>query len=93
MRLFLKHLFRSILKKPLQPFVLVLTLTLSIAVSIFSFVTREALEEEIAQKQIMQYGNAQISITLNGTSQSRFMFEKDVEKVLGDRAKTAGTFE
>lgn len=93
MKLFFKHLARSIVKKPLQPIILVLTLTLAIAVSIFSFSMRAALDEEIVNGQAAKYGNAQISIGLSGDAASRFMFADDVEDLLGGTGDAAGTFE
>ncbi|MBE7080218.1 MAG: hypothetical protein E7371_03165 [Clostridiales bacterium] len=93
MKLFFKHLAKSIAKKPLQPIILVLTLTLAIAVSIFSFSMRAALDEEIVNGQAAKYGNAQISIGLSGDAASRFMFAEDVENLLGDDCTAVGTFE
>lgn len=93
MKLFFKHLARSILKKPLQPIILVFTLTLAIAVSIFSFAMRDALAEEVRLGQEAQYGNAQITIGLSGDSSSRFMFADDAETVLDGDGVAAGIFE
>ena len=93
MKLFFKHLARSILKKPLQPIILVFTLMLAIAVSIFSLAMRDALESETNLSQAAKYGNAQITIGLNGASSSRFMFAEDAEALLGADGVAAGIFE
>lgn len=93
MKLFFKHLLRSVIKKPLQPIILVFTMILAIAVSIFSFSIREGLNEEVALKQAAEYGNAHITVTLNSTSQSRFMFAEDVESILSGKGEAAGCFE
>ena len=93
MKLFFKHLARSIVKKPLQPIILVFTLTLAIAVSIFSLTMRSALDEEIQLGQAVKYGNSQITIGLSGDASSRFMFAKDAETLLDGEGVAVGTFE
>ncbi len=93
MKLFFKHLGRSIVKKPLQPVILIVTLMLAIIVSIFSFSLRDSMEEEIARGQELKYGASQITIGLNANADSRFMFADEAEKVLGGDGVAAGTFE
>ena len=93
MKLFFKHLARAIVKKPLQPIILVFTLTMAIAVTIFSLAMRKGLEEEVRLSQSARYGNAQITVGLNGTVDSRFMFAEDAETVLEGDAVAVGTFE
>lgn len=93
MRLFFKHLARSVVKKPLQPLILVITLTLAIIVSMFSLSISDALEEETKLGQVAKYGNAQITIGLNSKESSRFMFVEDVEDVLKEDGVAVGTFE
>ena len=43
MRLLFKHIIKSVGKKPLQPFIIVLTLALSMATSIFSFTVADTM--------------------------------------------------
>ena len=93
MKLFFKHLARAIVKKPLQPIILVFTLTMAIAVTIFSLAMRKGLEEEVRLSQSARYGNAQITVGLNGSLDSRFMFAEDAETVLDGDAVAAGIFE
>ena len=93
MRLFFKHFFRSILRRPLQPFILIFTLMLSVAVSVMALTIDDAFADETKAKQAAQYGTADITVTLNGTASSRFMFAQDAQKLLGDRAKVAGCYE
>lgn len=93
MKLFFKHLLRSIARRPLQPIVLVFTMMLSVAVSVMSFGLGRYSTEEIEMVQAATYGSADLSISLNSTSKSRFMFTKQAEEVLGDRAAVAGLYE
>ena len=93
MRLFLKHLTRSVRRRPLQPFMLIVTLTLAIASSIFFFSVGRALDDEANVMQAEKYGSADIAVTLTGDCASRFMFTADVEDILGDRADSVGCLE
>ena len=40
-----------------------------------------------------QYGKADIAVTLNGESRSRFMFTHEVNELLGEKARVAGCYE
>lgn len=93
MSLFLKHLIKSIKRKPLQPLVLILTITLSIFVIIASLSIKDSLLDEARLSMEAQYGKSDIVVSLNSTSKSRFMFTKDVEEILGNDAKALGTYE
>ena len=93
MKLFFKHLAKSIKRKPAQPFVLILTLAIAVGVCIMSFGLNDCFAEENKLSTFAEYGNSDITLTLNGTSKSRFMFTDEVRGVLGDGAVAAGVFE
>lgn len=93
MRLFFKHLLRSIVKRPLQPIVLVFTMMLSVAVSIMALGLGEYATKETQMLQLAQYGNSDVAVSLSSTSQSRFMFTDQLRDVLGDDSKVAGIYE
>ena len=93
MRLILKHLTRSIGKKPLQPMILILTLTLSIATTIFAFTIEDMIDDDVKASQALKYGNATLMVSVGNSSESRFLFADDVADVLGESAKVAGLYE
>ncbi len=93
MTLFFKHLLHSIKRKPLQPLVLILTLTLSIFVLVSSLSIKNSLTEEAQLSMEAQYGSADFMVALNSSSKARFMFTKDAKELLGDRARVVGTYE
>ncbi len=93
MTLFLKHLLMSIRKRPLQPVILVLTLVLSMLSSVVSFGLQRSLILEGECEQAQRYGRADMTVTLNGESRSRFMFAAEAEELLGGRAEVAGAYE
>lgn len=92
MKLYLKHLFRSIGKRPLQPVILVLTLTLSILVTFAALCLNHMLVEEVDIGQKEMYGTANITVSLSADSESRFMFASRAEELLADCAEVVGTY-
>ncbi len=93
MSLFFKHLLQSIKRKPLQPFIMILTLCLAVFMAVSALSLKELLVQEATLSRAAQYGSADLTVTLNGNSKSRFMFEKDAEALLGDAATVVGTYE
>lgn len=93
MRLILKHLARSIGRKPLQPIILILTLTLSIATTIFAFTIDDMIDDDVKASQALKYGDASFMVSVGNSSDSRFLFADDVTDVLGESAKVAGLYE
>ena len=93
MKLLLKHIFRSIGKKPLQPLIIVLTLALAMTTSIFAFTIADTMEAELDASQVEKYGHARFMISLGNSSESRFLFADDVFDVLGEDALVVGCYE
>ena len=93
MKLLLKHILKSIGKKPLQPLIIILTLALSMATSVFSFTLADTMKDELSATQAAKYGNASFMVSVGNTSSSRFLFADDVLDVLGDSAKAVGGYE
>ena len=93
MRLFFKHLKESIKRRPLQPIVLLLTLTVAVGVCIMSLGLSESFDTECRSATAAEYGSADMTVTLNSESKSRFMFVDEVEKILGEMADVVGTYE
>ena len=93
MKLLLKHIFRSIGKKPLQPIVIILTLALAMATSIFAFTIADTMEDELDASQMEKYGLAKFTISVGNTSDSRFLFADDVIDVINDEVLVVGCYE
>ena len=93
MKLFLKHLFRSMRQRPLQPILLILSLSLAIATAIFNYSIEEALDEETKIAQAEGYGSSDLLIELTGSSKSRFMFASDINELLGEEVASVGCLE
>lgn len=93
MKLLLKHILRSIGKKPLQPIIIILTLALSMATAVFAFTIADTMQDEIEAAQAAKYGNADLMMSVGNTSESRFLFADDVIDVLGESANAVGCYE
>ena len=92
MRLLLKHLMQSIRKKPTQPLIIILTLSLSVAMTIFALTIYGSLTADAEMAQAAKYGSADFTVELGSSSDSRFLFAADVRDALGDRANAAGIY-
>ncbi len=93
MRLFFKHLFRSVRSRPVQPIILLVTLILSVAVSVCVLTMRSAIFDEKYYSEEESLGSADVKITLNSGSSSRFMFTDDVRRIIGEECSVAGYYE
>ena len=93
MKLFFKHLIRSIKKRPLQPFILTFTLTLALIVCTLSVMLGGYLLDEVDFEQSARYGKADIEVSINSQTENRFMFTKTVKEVLGDKVQVAGCYD
>ena len=93
MKLFFKHLIRGILKRPLQPVIIILTIALSVLVSITAFTMKKSVADEVNLSNEAIYGSSDIVVKLNSNSRSRFMFDTEVESLLSGKANAVGTYE
>ena len=82
MRLFGKHIFRSILKNPLQPILIVLVIAISTAVSVLAVRMPGKLNyERRADRGAFNY-IADISVGLSQDSDIRIMLGEDAEDIV-----------
>ncbi|MBQ3041490.1 MAG: ABC transporter permease [Clostridia bacterium] len=93
MRLFFRHLSRSVRKRPLQPIIITVTIVLTIMALVASFGIKNSISEELRLGEESRVGNADFSITATADSKSRFMTAEYVESVLGDGATAVGLYE
>ena len=93
MRLILKSLFRTMRKRPLQPIILVITMSVAVAIAAFTFALHESLLEERGEAQAAEYGSADITVKLDGGSRSRFLFAQRAEELLPEGTRAVGAFE
>lgn len=93
MRLFFKHLLRSVRGKPTQPLILILTISLCVVMITGTLTIKEGLIEERRLVEEAKVGSAELKITLTGNSDTRFMFTEDVKRVLGEKTEVTGYYD
>ncbi|MBE6629974.1 MAG: ABC transporter permease [Ruminococcaceae bacterium] len=92
MKLFLKHIWRSICKAPLQPLLICLAAGVSVAVCVAAFCLADLFAEHAAQQASLEKELGDILITPRADSDSHLLFKEDAAHVLGDGAKVFGEF-
>ncbi|MBR1983765.1 MAG: ABC transporter permease [Clostridia bacterium] len=93
MKLFFKHLKNSIKRKPIQPLILILTLALAMVVITACINVGIFINGETDERQVVEYGTADFTVSLNATSKSRFMFSDKAEEILENKAKVVGLYD
>lgn len=92
MKLFFRHILRSIKKSPLQPIIILITLIVSVA----TFVTATKLainvyKENLHYKNVDNY-TCDITVKLSKNDEVRFLFPDDAESIVGKDGKVQGEF-
>ena len=92
MKLFFKHILRSIRKSLIQPIIILLTLTISVA----TFITAAKLainvyKENNDSKNVDNYVS-DITVKLSKSNDVRFLFSDDAESIIADDGKVQGEF-
>ncbi len=91
-KLFFKHLFTSIRRRPAQPFLLMFIISFAISVTILAFDFGEYLEEELIAESSVENGQADVKVTLTSLSDMRFMLVDEVREALPETDKVCGTY-
>ena len=92
MRIFGKHVFRSIKKEPLQPIMIIAVVMISVAVIILSVsLPINIYRNERAGMHIDEW-TPDLTVTLKSSANERLIFEDEVAAVLGDRGSVIGEF-
>lgn len=92
MKLYFKHILRSIRRAPLQPLLSTVVIALAFFIAALAFNVSDYTRSENVLSDSAKYGNADIVITLNSNSQNRFMQPDDVYSVVGDDVFAAGCY-
>ena len=93
MRMFGKHIFRSIKARPLQPIMIVAVIMISVAVMITSFSLPMAIYRNEKAEYETDEWTPDLSVSLKSTSKMRLLFKDEVVQAIGDRGRVIGEFE
>ncbi len=92
MRLFLKHIARSIKRAPLQPILICLTVMLSVALSITCFSLAEFFGKRTEHLTRAQTELGDLLITARTDSAAHLLFEEQAEVLIADKGEVLGDF-
>ena len=92
MRLFFKHLYRSVLRAPLQPLLILLTVIASTAIAVTAFRMPTMYAAHLAEMYGGRGALGDLTVTLRGDSNTRLLFAEDAEELLGDTGEVLGEF-
>lgn len=92
MKLFFKHIFRSIRKSPLQPILICLTVALAVAVAVTSLRVSEMFADHARQSAYREQAVGDVLISMRGDSDVRLLFDEDARALLGDDGSVLGEF-
>jgi len=92
MRVFLKHILRSIRKHPTQPLLIIVAVALSVCVGVTAFCFRDVFLDRENEVQSQKSAKGDILITLSKNSEERMLFYDDAKDIVRDRGKVLGEF-
>lgn len=91
MRVFTKYILRSIKKSPIQPLLILLTLTVAVATIISSAKIMIQLDREKRHTDAINY-NYDLSVTSSAQSDIGILIPDEIERVIGDGGEVIGEF-
>lgn len=92
MKLLLKHIVRSILKAPLQPLLILLTVVLSVATTVTSLRMQSVIVDHAETKASVGTELGDVVIGIGPKARLRVLFERDAERVVGEDGAVLGEF-
>ena len=92
MKIFGKHIFRSIKKEPIQPVMIILIVTLCVAVMVLSVALPVNIYRNAKKSVSVDEWTADIFISLKSTSDVSLISEEDIQSMVGDKARVIGEF-
>lgn len=92
MILFIKHIVRSIKRRPLQPILILLTLTLAVSVGITAFRFHDVFVSQADANEQRFAAAGDILITPKKDSPLRMFFTDDAASIVGDRGTVLGEY-
>lgn len=92
MTLFFKHILRTVRRAPLQPLLILLTVTLATAVGVTAFRVRDMFAEHAAQSADYAEEMGDVVVSLRADSKVRMLFCEDAQAAVGENGTVFGEF-
>lgn len=92
MRIFFKHLLRTLLRAPIQPLLILLTVVASTAIAVTAFRLPFMFSSHLYDIYGREAELGDLTVTLRGDSDSRMLFSEDAETIVGEDGTVLGEF-
>lgn len=92
MKLFLKHILRSMRHAPLQPLLIILTVAVAVSLSVMAFAVSGMFADRAEQTAQSATAAGDLLISMRADSGARILFEEDAAALLGDDGRVLGEF-
>lgn len=92
MKLIFKHLFRTVLRAPVQPLLILVTVALSTAIAITAFRLPTMFLAHLYEEYGHEAELGDLTVTLRGDSNTRMLFSEDAEAIVGEDGTVLGEF-
>ncbi len=92
MRLYLKHILKTVTAAPLLPLLILLTLILSVAVAVTAIASLEMFDNHIQTVEAEEQALGNILISARGDNSTRFLFPEDIPEEIADKVTVLGEF-
>ncbi len=73
MKLFFKHIFNSIKRKPLQPILVIFCIAVSVAIFVSTYIVRNEFDKYNRMENVAACGKADIAVKVDSDSMIRYM--------------------
>ena len=91
MRVFLRYILRSIRRSPIQPIMILITLTVAVATLLSSAKIMIQLGREYEQR-VSASDYYDLRVTLSAESDTRILLADEIERVIGESGEVIGEF-
>ncbi|MBQ9749682.1 MAG: hypothetical protein IJV87_03735 [Clostridia bacterium] len=92
MRIYLKHIWRTIKAHPLQPILILLTVMLAVGVAVTAFRFQFAFEDYARNLEDERRALGDITVSLSYDSEERLLFADDAKEIVGDYGEVLGQY-
>ncbi len=92
MRVFFKHLLRTLLRAPVQPLLILLTVVASTAIAVTAFRLPAMFTSHLYEVYGAEAELGDLTVLLRGDSDTRMLFSEDAEAIVGGEGAGLGEF-
>lgn len=92
MKLFFKHIFNSIKRKPLQPLLVIFCIAIAVAIFVSTYMVRTNFDKYNRMMSVAAVGTSDIAIRVDGDSMIRYMHLDNAVSAVADDGAVVGMY-